>query len=223
MEEDIKQERMLKILVVGGVGTGKSCWIKRLAHNIFSTQYKSTVGVDFALKVLNWSDELTLKLQLWDIAGQERFQNMTRQYYKEAVAALVMFDVHRINLTLEDAKKWKLDLDTKVTFKETDNQIPVILVANKIDTININKNENDKWEEEKERLDKLVVDYGFFGWVETSAKDNIGIDDTVIKLVTEVLRREAKLEEENNVPLNNKGITIIIILLEIVVHNFILL
>ena len=55
-------------------------------------QEKPTIGVDFALKVINWDSETIIRLQLWDIAGQERFGTMTRVYYRDAVAAFIVFD-----------------------------------------------------------------------------------------------------------------------------------
>ncbi|KAG0018509.1 rab32, member RAS oncoprotein [Podila clonocystis] len=72
------REYLYKILVIGDLGTGKTSIIKRYVHNIFSMNYKSTIGVDFALKVIQWSPDTVVRLQLWDIAGQERFGNMTR-------------------------------------------------------------------------------------------------------------------------------------------------
>jgi Ras-related protein Rab-32 len=76
-------DSMFKILVVGNAGVGKTSLIKRYAHNVFSDQYQSTIGVDFALKVLKVGSthgeaEEIVRLQLWDIAGQEQFGAMTR-------------------------------------------------------------------------------------------------------------------------------------------------
>eukprot|EP01126_Amoeba_proteus_P055240 TRINITY_DN6842_c0_g2_i2.p1 TRINITY_DN6842_c0_g2~~TRINITY_DN6842_c0_g2_i2.p1 ORF type:complete len:105 (-),score=12.66 TRINITY_DN6842_c0_g2_i2:749-1063(-) len=64
-------------------------------------------------------------------SGQERFGSMTRVYFKDAYAAFVVFDVTRVS-TFEAVKKWKYDIDSKVTIPGTDDPIPVILLANKV-------------------------------------------------------------------------------------------
>lgn len=64
-----KNEFLFKILVIGELGTGKTSIIKRYVHQFFSQHYRATIGVDFALKVLPWDSETTIRLQLWDIAG----------------------------------------------------------------------------------------------------------------------------------------------------------
>lgn len=82
------------MIVIGEVATGKSALIKRYVHNFFGSKahYRATLGVDFQLKMLKFNDEMDIRLQLWDIAGQERFSSMTRAYYKGAVGAVVVFD-----------------------------------------------------------------------------------------------------------------------------------
>jgi len=65
-----KREHLYKILVIGELGTGKTSIIKRYVHQFFSQHYRATIGVDFALKVLNWDPATIVRLQLWDIAGK---------------------------------------------------------------------------------------------------------------------------------------------------------
>lgn len=65
-----KREHLYKILVIGELGTGKTSFIKRYVHQFFSQNYRATIGVDFALKVLNWDQNTIIRLQLWDIAGK---------------------------------------------------------------------------------------------------------------------------------------------------------
>ena len=65
-----KKEHLYKILVIGELGTGKTSIIKRYVHQLFSQVYRATIGIDFALKVLNWDAETIVRLQLWDIAGK---------------------------------------------------------------------------------------------------------------------------------------------------------
>lgn len=64
------RDHLFKVLVVGDAAVGKTSLVQRYSQDSFSKHYKSTVGVDFALKVLQWSDSEMVRLQLWDIAGK---------------------------------------------------------------------------------------------------------------------------------------------------------
>ncbi|NXL94435.1 RAB32 protein, partial [Alectura lathami] len=163
------REHLFKVLVIGELGVGKTSIIKRYVHQLFSQHYRATIGVDFALKVINWDSKTLVRLQLWDIAGQERFGNMTRVYYKEAVGAFVVFDVTR-GSTFEAVSKWKHDLDSKVLLPNG-SPIPAVLLAK---------------------------EGGFVGWFETSAKDNINIDEAARFLVENILANYKTFPNEEN-------------------------
>ncbi|XP_021932081.1 ras-related protein Rab-32 isoform X3 [Zootermopsis nevadensis] len=177
-----KREHLYKILVIGELGTGKTSIIKRYVHQFFSQHYRATIGVDFALKVLNWDANTIIRLQLWDIAGQERFGNMTRVYYKEAVGAFVVFDVTRA-ATFDAVVKWKQDLDAKVQLPDG-TSIPCVLLANKCDQ------QKEGIVNSPSKMDEYCKDWGFTAWFETSAKENINIEDAARSLVTRILQNE---------------------------------
>ncbi|XP_031629764.1 ras-related protein Rab-32 isoform X2 [Contarinia nasturtii] len=174
-----KREHLYKILVIGELGTGKTSFIKRYVHQFFSQNYRATIGVDFALKVLNWDQNTIIRLQLWDIAGQERFGNMTRVYYKEAVGAFIVFDVTR-SATFDAVIKWKQDLDSKVQLPNG-SPIPCILIANKCDQ------PKQGIVNTPAKMDDYVKEHGFAGWFETSAKENINIEEAARALVNKIL------------------------------------
>ncbi|XP_075237711.1 RAS oncogene family member Rab32 isoform X2 [Lycorma delicatula] len=174
-----KRECLFKILVIGELGTGKTSIIKRYVHEFFSQHYRATIGVDFALKVLNWDQDTVIRLQLWDIAGQERFGNMTRVYYKEAVGAFIVFDVTR-SATFDAVLKWKQDLDSKVQLSNG-SSIPCVLLANKCDQ------QKEGLVNHPERIDQFCKENNFSDWFETSAKENINIDQATKSLVTKIL------------------------------------
>jgi len=169
-------EYLYKILVVGDIGTGKTAIIRRCVENQFSESYKTTIGVDFALKTIQRSNA-TIHLQLWDIAGQERYGNLTRVYYKEAVGAFVVFDLTR-NSSFEAVKRWKEDIDNKVRLPNGD-PLPVVLLANKCDLVKTPLSE--------EVMNDYCKENGFLAWFATSAKENINIDDSVNFLVENII------------------------------------
>lgn len=63
------REHLFKVLVIGDLSTGKTSFIKRYVHQFYSPHYRATIGVDFALKVIRWSKNSLVRIQLWDIAG----------------------------------------------------------------------------------------------------------------------------------------------------------
>jgi len=184
-QDDI--EYLYKILVVGDLGCGKTSIIHRYVNNVFSTKYRATIGVDFALKVIPWDAKTNVRLQLWDIAGQERFGHMTRVYYKEAVGAMVVYDVTRPG-TFEAVKKWKLDLDENLS--GTDRPLPVVLLSNKCDLIERRLDTT--------LMDQFILDNGFIAWFETSAKEDINITKAVKALVGHILAHDPEVASNNN-------------------------
>eukprot|EP00041_Stephanoeca_diplocostata_P023527 m.579722 g.579722 ORF g.579722 m.579722 type:complete len:658 (+) comp22317_c0_seq3:316-2289(+) len=180
---------LFKVLVVGNSGVGKTSIIKRYAHNLFSDQYAPTIGVDFALKALTTGigdEETVVRLQLWDIAGQEQFGAMTRVYYKGAVGAFVVFDVSQ----KDDGKSiqgWKQDIDEKVRLNNGDN-IPVVLLANKCDM--------EEWSWTPEAIDALCVDMGFRCWFDVSAKEKINVNEAHSYLVRQMLKNVGLAEKD---------------------------
>eukprot|EP00069_Balaena_mysticetus_P004614 bmy_17441T0 len=123
------------------------------------------------------------------VYGQERFGNMTRVYYKEAVGAFVVFDISR-GSTFEAVLKWKNDLDSKVHLPNG-NPIPAVLLANKCDQ----KKDSGQ---NTPQMDQFCKEHGFTGWFETSAKDNINIDEASRFLVENILANHQSFPNEEN-------------------------
>lgn len=71
---------MIKILLLGDSGVGKTCLINKFITDQFSPNHLATIAVDFKVNYLT-IDGKTIKLQIWDTAGQERFNNITKSFY----------------------------------------------------------------------------------------------------------------------------------------------
>uniref|UniRef100_A0A452T899 RAB32, member RAS oncogene family n=1 Tax=Ursus maritimus TaxID=29073 RepID=A0A452T899_URSMA len=125
----------------------------------------------------------------WEREKQERFGNMTRVYYKEAVGAFIVFDISR-GSTFEAVLKWKSDLDGKVRLANG-SLMPAVLLANKCD-------QKKDGGQNPPQMDQFCKEHGFTGWFETSAKDNINIDEAARFLVENILANHQSFPNEEN-------------------------
>ena len=114
---------------------------------------------------------------------------MTRVYYKEAVGAMVVYDITR-PATFEAIAKWKNDIDHKV-FLPDGRPIPCVLVANKCDLPNaVTKSEDE--------MNAFCSEMGFVGWFQSSAKENKNISEAPHFLVEKILENHVQAPVENN-------------------------
>ncbi|XP_036363408.1 ras-related protein Rab-7L1, partial [Octopus sinensis] len=162
-------EILLKVLIIGDPNVGKTSFVQRYINNTFRGTYKWTIGVDFGLKLIQWSPTEAVKLQLWDIAGQERYTSMTRVYYKDAFGCVVMCDITQ-SQTFKSAALWKKDLDSKCTLSDN-SPVPCILLANKDDLPIRSVSEKD--------LDAFCKEHNFLAWANISVKENHMIKESM--------------------------------------------
>lgn len=185
MSSSEKSGGIAKVLVVGDVYTGKTSVIRRYVRNQFSKDYQTTIGVDFALKRVHTSNG-DINVQLWDIAGQERFAGLSRIFYTHAVAAIIVFDITKRD-SFENTIKWKDDINSKV-FLPSGERIPVLLLANKIDLVTSGEEQQCCSDEE---LQTKVRDHSFFEVHKVSAKTGENVKKGCNRLITKI--------SENNV------------------------
>ena len=170
-----------KVLLIGESGTGKKTIIRRNVQPEGSIGV-APIGVDYGMMTIQWNEETTVHLQLWNIAGQDRTGNMCRAYYRDAVGAFVVFDVTK-ETTLDSALRWKADLDSKV-FLGDGSYIPAVLLANKYDQAPSNM---------MEKLDKACKEGKFVAWFKTSTKEYIGLEEAAKCLITKIKENEKHL------------------------------
>ena len=118
----------------------------------------------YRLKLIHYNDDLEIRLQLWDIAGQERFSSMTRAYYKGTMGAIVVFDYSNAKTYQAAVDRWKRDLDDKCSLPGN-RSVPAILVANKVDL------KRDAGLPDDLEISRTVQERGFVPkWYKTSGK-----------------------------------------------------
>jgi len=185
----IRPDYIFKILVVGNSSSGKTSILNRFVDDNFNQSHISTIGVDLKIKNMEYNNK-NIKLQIWDLAGQERFKTITSSYYKEINAIIIIFDVTNKN-SYNSIKNW---IDNIYMFAP--KNIDIILVGNKIDLNDIRV--IDKIDAEYLARDLDCV------YIETSAKDNINVDK-LFNIICSILLEKYKdkmLINYNN--LNNK-------------------
>jgi len=165
---------LFKLLLIGDSGVGKSCLLLRFADDTYTESYISTIGVDFKIRTIELNGK-TIKLQIWDTAGQERFRTITSSYYRGAHGIIVVYDVTD-QVSFNNVKQWLQEIDRYAC-----ENVNKLLVGNKCDLVS--KKVVDT-KTAKEFADSLGLPF-----LETSAKNAMGVEQAFILMATEIKNR----------------------------------
>ena len=118
-------------MIIGDTNVGKTSILFRYVNGSFDKEMKMTCGAGFKTKEVSYNDKGDkIKLNIWDTAGQEKYDALTKMYFKGAEAALVVYDMTEEN-SFEKAKKWVSDLEEALEFEQV--KALIYLVGNKSD------------------------------------------------------------------------------------------
>lgn len=162
-----------KVLVIGDSGCGKSALIIRYCDNEYSESYFNTIGVDFKMKTKEINN-IKIKINIWDTAGQEKFRSLVSSYYRNADIVILTFDLTNI-ISFRNIEYWY----NEINFVNPENRF-IYMVGTKCDNINniiVNKDEIDAF------CKKYDIKY-----YETSAKKNINISELFNDVFEEIYK-----------------------------------
>ncbi|MCO5593721.1 hypothetical protein L7F22_047738 [Adiantum nelumboides] len=108
-----RKRTLLKVIILGDSGVGKTSLMNQYVNKKFSNQYKATIGADFLTKEVQVEDRL-VTMQIWDTAGQERFQSLGVAFYRGADCCVLVYDVN-VMKSFENLDNWRNEFLIQVT------------------------------------------------------------------------------------------------------------
>eukprot|EP00940_MAST-03C_sp_MAST-3C-sp2_P001576 g1576.t1 len=178
---DDDYDHLLKLLLVGDAGVGKSSILLRFTDDMFDDHLQSTIGVDFKVKMMR-KKKKDVKITIWDTAGQERFRTLTSSYYRGAHGIMLVYDVTRKE-TFDNLHVWLSEVEQYCT--GNGKEIVKLLVANKIDKDGereVSWSEGAAWARGRGML-----------FIEASAKTDVGISQVFDEVVQKILENPVLL------------------------------
>ena len=174
------RSRIYKIALLGEGGVGKTALRHRYLGQGFKDNYQMTIGADFAAKRVT-VDGVDITAQIWDLAGQQRFNSVRSTYYKGCVGALLVFDITRLD-TYNIIPSWLEELLTN----NSDRVVPVVLIGNKGDLRGQAAEEIHP--ADAEAYAKALSDWSGYNvpYVETSAKSGNNVELAFQTLLTNI-------------------------------------
>ena len=181
--DDLDYDHFFKVVIVGDSAVGKSCLLHRFVDNKFTESYISTIGVDFRFKKIN-TDGYNIKLQIWDTAGQEKFQSISSAYYRNANGIVIVYDLTNQS-SFDHINTW-----IKRVHEHLDENVVKIIIGNKNDLTNERVITSEQIES---KINKIKLPF-----YEASAKESTHVasifHDFVRKMITQI-EKENKLKE----------------------------
>jgi len=170
-----------KLVILGHLSVGKSSLITRFVEGKFTDKGEATVGVSFLTQNV-LLEKYTIIFDIWDTAGQEKYNSLVPMYYKGSDAAIVVFDITS-EQSFSKAEYWITELQTQTKTK----QMLIVLAGNKVDM-------EDERRVSIEDAKKLADDNGIL-YFETSAKNNVNVTEMFL----EIARKLPKDDRERSI------------------------
>ena len=170
-----KADFMIKLLLVGDSGVGKTSLLVQFTEEKFSENYITTIGIDFNTKIIPVGDK-KVKLLIWDTAGQERFRTITTAYFRGAMGIILVYDITNRD-SYNNITNWVRDIHEK---SNEQHKISLVIVGNKADMEEDRVVSLGEGKAMAEKYDAL-----FF---ETSAKSNQNIHNVFSGLTKEIVK-----------------------------------
>lgn len=172
--EGRKADYLVKVIVIGDSGVGKTNMITRFCENHFKDTYVATIGVDFKIKSLVVNDK-KFKMQIWDTAGQERFKNITQTYYKGAAGIVMVYSITD-HTSFTNIERWMQQIDTHAP-----ENVSRVLVATKKD---LESERAVTFQEGKDLADRYGIQF-----LEVSAKEGLQVKESFEALGREIVKK----------------------------------
>ena len=164
-------DHTFKIMLLGEPGVEKTTLAQKYCFDIFNPSERLTIGVDFYVKTIELQGK-TIKLQIWDIGGEERFRFLLPTYTLGANAAMIIFDITKFK-TIDQMYDWVQ------TIREKAGDIPIMLIGNKLDL-------EDSRELKRKKGIEIAKKYNLYGYSEISTKTGQNVEKSFESL-TEIL------------------------------------
>ncbi|ORY86335.1 small GTPase superfamily [Protomyces lactucae-debilis] len=173
---------LLKVIILGDSGVGKTSLMHQYVNKKFSNQYKATIGADFLTKEVVIDDRV-VTMQLWDTAGQERFQSLGVAFYRGADCCVLVYDVNNAK-SFDAIDSWRDEFLIQAAPKDPDN-FPFVVLGNKIDV------EDSKRMISQKRATAFCQSKGNIPYFETSAKEALNVEQAFEVIAKNALAQEA--------------------------------
>ncbi len=174
---------ILKIVLIGESGVGKTSIISQFIDQIFQDDQQSTIGGTFGTKTVKCSNGKLLKLEIWDTAGQERYRSVTKMFYKDANAAILVYDITNPSSFEQLQKYW-----IEQVKDSSPKGIILSIIANKSDLIEYEKVDEGEARKFAQSINALFA--------VTSAKNNTGVNDLFLEIAKKYSGSESALTIE---------------------------
>lgn len=183
-----RKKVLLKVIILGDSGVGKTSLMNQYVNRKFSIQYKATIGADFLTKEV-YVDERNVTMQIWDTAGQERFQSLGVAFYRGADCCVLVFDVNNVK-SFETLDSWRDEFLIQASPRDPEH-FPFVVLGNKVDV------EESKRMVFQKRAMTWCQSKGNIPYFETSAKENINVEQAFQTVAKNALSQESELDMYN--------------------------